>query len=107
MARYIGAAQANILTIHDYAKKTTHVEGAAARIDCSSNLWISLMYTLGKDMLLDEEVLEECGDVFPNALLRYWQAGLSVLSIWLLSVFIILGKEEHRSMMQIRINYSA
>ena len=96
LARYIATAQANILTINDYAKKTPMPKDERQELLFQQFMDFTL-YTLGKDKLLDEEVITNVATSSPMHyyLLSGW---FIFLSIWLLSVFIILGKEEHRSM---------
>ena len=68
LARYIATAQANILTINDYAKKTSMPKDERQELLFQQFMDFTL-YTLGKDKLLDEEVITECGDVITDALL--------------------------------------
>jgi len=100
MARYIGAAQANILTIYDYAKQTDMSKEQRQELMLQQFMDFTL-YTLGKDKLLDVEVLTNVATSSP--LHYYVLAGwFMCLSIWVLAFYIILGKEQHRAM-QIRL----
>ena len=100
MARYIGAAQANILTIYDYAKQTDMSQEQRQELMLQQFMDFTL-YTLGKDKLLDAEVLTNVATSSP--LHYYVLAGwFMCLSIWVLAFYIILGKEEHPAM-QIRL----
>ncbi len=100
MARYIGAAQANILTIYDYAKQTDMSKEEQQELMLQQFMDFTL-YTLGKDKLLDAEVLRNIATSSP--LHYYVLAGwFMCLSIWVLAFYIILGKEQHPAM-QIRL----
>ncbi|MFJ7934650.1 ABC transporter permease [Sporosarcina sp. NPDC096371] len=101
MARYIGAAQANILTINDYAKKTNMSKEQRQELMLQQFMDFT-MYTLGKDMILDEKVLENVATSTPTH--YYALAGWFIsLSIWLLAFYTVLGKKEHPAM-QIRLS---
>lgn len=96
MTRYIAAAQANILTINDYAKKTDLSKQERQELMFQQFMNFTL-YTLGKDKLLDEEVITNVATSSPMH--YYVLAGwFIVLSVWLLAIYSVLGKEEHRSM---------
>jgi ABC-2 type transport system permease protein len=96
MTRYIAAAQANILTINDYAKKTDLSKQERQELMFQQFMDFTL-YTLGKDKLLDEEVITNVATSSPTH--YYALAGwFIVLSVWLLAIYSVLGKEEHRSM---------
>ncbi|MFC5590617.1 ABC transporter permease [Sporosarcina soli] len=96
MTRYIAAAQANILTINDYAKKTDLSKQERQELMFQQFMDFTL-YTLGKDKLLDEEVITNVATSSPMH--YYVLAGwFIVLSVWLLAIYSVLGKEEHRSM---------
>ncbi|MCG7335691.1 ABC transporter permease [Sporosarcina sp. ACRSM] len=96
MTRYIAAAQANILTINDYAKKTDLSKQERQELMFQQFMDFTL-YTLGKDKLLDEEVITNVATSSPKH--YYVLAGwFIVLSVWLLAIYSVLGKEEHRSM---------
>lgn len=100
MARYIGAAQANILTIYDYAKQTDMTQEQRQELMLQQFMDFTL-YTLGKDKLLYAEVLTNVATSSP--LHYYVLAGwFMCLSIWVLAFYIILGKEQHPAM-QIRL----
>ncbi len=97
MMRYIAAAQANILTINDYAKKTAMPTEQRQQMMLQQFMDFTL-YTLGKDKLLDEEVLTNVATSSPKHyyVLAGWFIGLS---IWLLAFYTVLGKEEHPAML--------
>ena len=96
MARYIGAAQANILTIYDYAKKTDMSKEERQELMLQQFMDFTL-YTLGKDKLLDVEVLTNVATSSP--LHYYILAGWFMsLSIWVFAFYIVLGKEQHSAM---------
>lgn len=100
MARYIGAAQANILTIYDYAKQTDMSQEQRQELMLQQFMDFTL-YTLGKDKLLDAEVLTNVATSSP--LHYYVLAGwFMCMSIWVLAFYVILGKEQHPAM-QIRL----
>lgn len=100
MTRYIGAAQANILTIYDYAKKIDMSKEQRQELMLQQFIDFTL-YTLGKDKLLDKEILE---NVATSSSVHYYVlAGWFMsLSIWALAFYMILGKEQHPAM-QIRL----
>ena len=97
MTRYIAVAQANILTINDYAKKTKMTNEQRQELMFQQFMDFTL-YTLGKDKLLDKEVLTNLATSSP--LHYYILAGWFIaFSIWLFAFYTILGKEEHPSML--------
>ena len=96
LARYIAAAQANILLINDYAKETPM--SREERMEMMFEQFIDFtLYTLGKDKLLDEEELKNSATSSPinYFMLAGW---FIVLSVWLLSFYIVLQKEESKAM---------
>ncbi|MCG7344562.1 ABC transporter permease [Sporosarcina sp. ACRSL] len=96
LARYIAAAQANILVINDYAKETPMTRDE--RMEMMFDQFIDFtLYTLGKDRLLDEELLNNSATSSP---LNYFvvSAWFIVLSVWLLSFYIVLHNDESKSM---------
>lgn len=96
MTRYIAAAQANILTINDYVKKTDLTKQERQELLFQQFMDFTL-YTLGKEKLLDEEVITNVATSSPTH--YYVLAGwFTVMSIWLLAIYSVLGKEEHPSM---------
>ena len=97
LTRYIGTAQANILTIHDYAKKTSMSE--EMRQDMMFQQFMDfVLFTLGKDKLLDEEVITNVATSTPTHyyILSGW---FITLSVWLFAIYTYLGKEEDSSML--------
>ena len=97
MMRYISVAQSTILTINEYAKKTDMPEEARQKIMFQQFMDFSL-YTLGKDKLLNEEVITNVATSSPTHyyILSGW---LITVSVWLFAIFTVLGKEEHSSML--------
>ncbi|WP_060206272.1 ABC transporter permease [Sporosarcina koreensis] len=96
LARYIAAAQANILVINDYAKETSMPRDE--RMEMMFDQFVDFtLFTLGKDKLLDEEVLKNSATMSP---LHYFvlSGWFIVFSVWLLSFYIVLEKEESKAM---------
>ncbi|WP_252502516.1 ABC transporter permease [Sporosarcina sp. Marseille-Q4943] len=96
LARYIAAAQANILVINDYAKETPMPR--EERMEMMFEQFVDFtLFTLGKDKLLDEEVLKNSATSSPinYFVLSGW---LIVFSVWLLSFYIVLADVESKSM---------
>ena len=75
MMRYIAAAQSTILTINEYAKKTDMPKEERQKMMFQQFMDFSL-YTLGKDKLLDEEVITNVATSSPT---HYY-----ILSGWLI-----------------------
>lgn len=96
MSRLLATAQANILTINTYAKQTDMTE--EERYDLMLKQFIDFtFYTLGKNKLLDEEVLTNAATASPMQ--YYTLAGWFILlTIWLFAFYLIAGREEHASM---------
>lgn len=96
MSRLLATAQANILTINTYAKQTDMTK--EERYDLMLKQFIDFtLYTLGKNKLLDEEVLTNAATASPTQ--YYLLAGWFILlTIWLLVFYIVTGKEEHATM---------
>ena len=96
MTRYIGAAQANILTINDYAKELEMPSSERQELMLSQFIDFAI-YTLGKDNVLDEVVVTNISTSSPVH--YYVLAGWFLsLTTWLLGFYMILGREEHESM---------
>ncbi|MCM3743741.1 ABC transporter permease [Sporosarcina luteola] len=96
LARYIAAAQANILVINDYAKETPMPR--EERMDMMFEQFVDFtLFTLGKDKLLDEEVLKNSATSSPinYFMLSGW---FIIYSVWLLSFYIVLVDVESKSM---------
>lgn len=96
LARYIAAAQANILVINDYAKETPMPR--EERMEMMFEQFVDFtLFTLGKDKLLDEEVLKNSATSSPMNyfMLSGW---FIVFSVWLLSFYIALVDVESKSM---------
>lgn len=96
LARYISSAQANILVINDYAKETSMSRDERMEMMFEQFVDFSL-FTLGKDKLMDEEVLKNAATSSPinYFVLAGW---FIVLSVWLLSFYIVLVDDESTSM---------
>jgi ABC-2 type transport system permease protein len=97
MMRYIAVAQSNILTINDYAKKTDMSKEERQEMMFQQFMDFSL-YTLGKGKLLDEEVITNVATSSPTHyyILSGW---FITMSVWLFSIYTVLGKEQHSSML--------
>lgn len=96
LARYIAAAQANILVINDYAKETSMPRDE--RMEMMFDQFVDFtLFTLGKDKILDEEVLKNSATMSPMHyfVLSGW---FIVFSVWLLSFYTVLEKEESKAM---------
>lgn len=97
MSRLLATAQANILTINDYAKKVDMPSDEREEMLFRQFMDFTL-YTLGKNKLLDEVVITNVATSSPRH--YYILAGwFTLLSVWLLSFYIVVGKEEHASML--------
>lgn len=96
MTRLIATAQANILTIHAYAKEMDMTK--EEREEMLLHQFIDFtFFTLGKDKILDEEVLQNIATDSPQY--YYVVSGLFILlTIWLLAFYIVMGKEEQQGM---------
>lgn len=97
MMRYISVAQSTILTINEYAKKTDMPKEERQKMMFQQFMDFSL-YTLGKDKLLDEEVITNVATSSPTHyyILSGW---LITVSVWLFAIYTVLGKDEHSSML--------
>ncbi len=92
LALYIESAQANILTLYDYAKKTnmSKAEYEQFRFDQFMNF---TMDTLGKSNLLWKQDIQNI--VTDTPLNYYAMAALySLLIIWVVGFYVLLRKEE-------------
>ncbi|XKI13309.1 ABC transporter permease [Sporosarcina sp. ANT_H38] len=97
MMRYIAVAQSNILTINDYAKKTEMPKQERQEMMLQQFMDFSL-YTLGKDKILDEEVITNMATSSPTH--YYVLSGWFIaVTVWLFAIYTVLGKEEHSSML--------
>lgn len=97
MSRLLATAQANILTINEFAKKIDMP--IEEREEMLLHQFMDFtFYTLGKNKLLDEEVINNVVTSSPKHyyLLAGW---FTLLSIWLLAFYTIAGKEEHEGML--------
>ena len=97
MMRYITVAQSTILTVNEYAKKTDMPKEERQEMMFQQFMDFSL-YTLGKDKLLDEEVITNVATSSPTHyyILSGW---FITMSVWLFAIYTVLGKEEHSSML--------
>ena len=97
MMRYISVAQSTILTVNEYAKKTDMPKEERQEMMFQQFMDFSL-YTLGKDKLLDEEVITNVATSSPTHyyILSGW---FITMSVWLFAIYTVLGKEEHSSML--------
>ena len=97
MTRLLATAQANIVTINDYAKNLDIPKEERDEMLLHQFMDFTL-FTLGKDKLLDEEVIKNIATSSPKHyyLLAGW---FTLLSIWLLAFYTIVGKEEHAGML--------
>lgn len=97
MTRLLATAQANILTINEYAKIVNMPK--EEREEMLLRQFVDFtFYTLGKNKLLDEEVINNIATSSPKHyyLLAGW---FTLLSVWLLAFYTIAGKEEHAGML--------
>ena len=97
MMRYISVAQSTILTVNEYAKKTDMPKEERQELMYQQFMDFTL-YTLGKDKLLDEEIITNVATSSPTHyyILSGW---FITMSVWLFAIYTILGKEEHSSML--------
>lgn len=97
MSRLLATAQANILTINEYAKKMDMPKEEREEMLLHQFMDFTF-YTLGKNKLLDEEVINNVATSSPKHyyLLAGW---FTLLSVWLLAFYTIAGKEEHAGML--------
>lgn len=97
MMRYISVAQSTILTVNEYAKKTDMPKEERQEMMFQQFMDFSL-YTLGKDKLVDEEMITNVATSSPTHyyILSGW---FITMSVWLFAIYTILGKEEHSSML--------
>lgn len=97
MTRLLAAAQANILTINEYAKKVDMPTEEREEMLLRQFMDFTF-YTLGKDKLLDEEVIKNVATSSPKNyyLLAGW---FTLLSVWLFAFYTVAGKEEHVGML--------
>lgn len=97
MTRYIGSAQANILTIYEHARLTPMTEEELQQLMFDQFIDFTF-YTIGKDKILKEEIVINTATSTP---VHYFAlAGwFAALSIWLVGLYLLLGKEESTSML--------
>ncbi|WP_404453446.1 ABC transporter permease [Virgibacillus necropolis] len=96
VSRHIKTAQANILTINYYAKQL-EMDDETRNDFLFKQFTNFVFYTLGKDKILDEETLT---NNVSNSPIQYY--GLSslfiIVTIWLLTLYSILTREEESKM---------
>lgn len=91
MTRYISSAQANILTVYDYASNAYIPEEELERLIFETFIEFTL-YTLGSGQILDEEVITNITTTSPTN--YYVVAGWFIaFSIWLFGSYSLLRKE--------------
>lgn len=96
MTRYISTAQANILTVYDYASNTYIPEEDLEKLLFNTFIEFTL-YTLGSGQILDEEVVTNITTTSPTN--YYVVAGwFSAFTIWLFGSFSLLRKDTHAAM---------
>ncbi|MDL4842091.1 ABC transporter permease [Aquibacillus rhizosphaerae] len=96
MTRYIASAQANILTINQYAKQLPMEEKEREEM-LFQQFSQFMLYTLSKDKTVHEEEITNLTTSSPTH--YYSLAGWFVLiTIWMLGMYILLGKEEGSAM---------
>lgn len=96
IARHIRTSQANILTINYYAKQLNIDE--SKRHDILFQQFTNfLLYTVGKDKIMDEEKIENSATSSPihYYLLSGW---FIVVTIWLLALYSFFTKDEESRM---------
>ncbi|WP_186576069.1 ABC transporter permease [Aquibacillus kalidii] len=96
MTRYIASAQANILTINEYAKQLPiETEDRQEMLMQQFNQF--MLFTLSKDKIIE---LEEITNLTTSSPLQYFTlAGWFVLfTVWIVSLYILLGKEDSIAM---------
>lgn len=96
MTRYISSAQANILTVYDYASNTYIPEEDLEKLLFDTFIEFTL-YTLGSGKILDEEVVTNITTTSPTN--YYVVAGwFSGFTIWLFGSYSLLRKDTHVAM---------
>ncbi|QUG40660.1 ABC transporter permease [Psychrobacillus sp. INOP01] len=96
MTRYISSAQANILTVYDYAGNTYIPEEDLEKLLFDTFIEFTL-YTLGSGQILDEEEVTNITTTSPTN--YYVVAGwFSAFSIWLFGSYSLLRKDTHAAM---------
>lgn len=96
MTRYIASAQANILTISNYAKQMP-IEKSERQEILLQQFNQFMLFTLSKDKVIQEE---EIKNVMTASPIEYFSLSgwFIIFTIWLLAFYILLGKEEGQSM---------
>jgi len=96
MTRYISSAQANILTVYDYASNAYIPEEELEKLLFETFIEFTL-YTLGSGQILDEEVITNITTTSPTN--YYIVAGwFSAFTIWLFGSYSLLWKDTHVAM---------
>lgn len=97
MSRLLAGAQASMLTINSYAKELEMPEEERQEL-LVEQLMDFTFYTLGKNKLLDQEVITNIATSSPKH--YYILAGwFTLLSVWLLAFYMMIGKEEDDGML--------
>ncbi|WP_138416082.1 ABC transporter permease [Aquibacillus sediminis] len=96
MTRYIASAQANILTINDYAKRLP-INDREREEMVMQQFNEFLLFTLSKDQAIQTEEITNVTTASP---LKYYSlSGWFVLStIWVFGIYILLGKTDGHTM---------
>ncbi|WP_186321522.1 ABC transporter permease [Bacillus sp. FJAT-22090] len=93
MTRYISSAQANILTVYDYASNAYIPEDELEKLLFDTFIDFTL-YTLGSGQILDQEVITNITTTSPTN--YYVIAGwFSAFTIWLFGSYSLLRKDTH------------
>lgn len=96
MSRYIASAQANILTIDEYAQQLP-IDDAKRQEILMKQFNQFMLFTISNDKVIHEK---EIANITTSSPLQYFSlSGWFVLfTIWIVSIYILLGKEESMSM---------
>ncbi|MFJ8064787.1 ABC transporter permease [Psychrobacillus sp. NPDC096426] len=96
LTRYISSAQANILTVYDYASNAYIPEEELEKLLFETFIDFTL-YTLGSGQILDEDVITNITTTAPTN--YYVVAGwFSAFTIWLFGSYSLLWKDTHVAM---------
>ncbi|WP_461179331.1 ABC transporter permease [Virgibacillus ainsalahensis] len=96
VTRHIRASQANILTINHYAQEMGI--NAESRNDLLFEQFQEfLFYTMGRERIMDDREISNSATSSP---ISYYviAAWFIIMTLWLLSLYIFLGKKENRKM---------
>ncbi|BDH63720.1 hypothetical protein MTP04_38500 [Lysinibacillus sp. PLM2] len=98
LTKYIESAQANILTVYDYARKTDMSDSDFQTYRYNAFIEFTL-FTLAKDQLVKEEIITNIATSSPAnyfALSGWFIA----ISIWFFGFYELLKREEHPAILQ-------